>query len=518
MVNHELSRRRFVQLMAGTSAMMFFDRLSPRVTRAQSTLEPIFGGEIRIAMVDGVTTFDPATWLTLADALGWILMGDTLVTLDVTQPHFPIIPRLAESWSISEDELTWTFNLRKGVKFHYGQDFTSADVVYTYNRLMDVNLGSIIGSLFTSVNEVVALDEHTVEFRLSQPHHTLLETMWDPAASIIPNGRSDEELATTPIGTGPFILGENIPDESVTYVRNEAYWNAPLPYLDTMQYRIIPDPTSQVAALASGDVDILYQVSPTSIPILQANPNVDILQSDMGFWFGFEMLTFEPPFDDVRVRKALKLATNREAIRQVFALGDGYLGNDHPISPANPYWDGIEAPAQDIEGAKALLAEAGYPDGLDITLTVADLFPGLVNAAVVLQESLLPAGIRVEIERVPANSYFYEQWGQVPFAVQWWNHVGEAEINLSLMFKSDAFLNVSGWTNPEFDALIDQIRATENPEERKPLYAEIQRILSEEGALIIPLHVDTYMAKRKEVMNLFPDLIGVFQNLLWKQP
>jgi peptide/nickel transport system substrate-binding protein len=84
-------------------------------------------------------------------------MGDTLVTLDVTQPHFPIIPRLAESWSISEVELTWTFNLRKGVKFHNGQDFTSADVVYTYNRLMDVNLGSIIGSLFTSVNEVVAL-------------------------------------------------------------------------------------------------------------------------------------------------------------------------------------------------------------------------------------------------------------------------------------------------------------------------------------------------------------------------
>ncbi len=518
MVNHEVSRRKFIQLMAGTSALMFFDRFSRLTTYAQSTLEPVFGGEIRIAVVDGISTFDPATLLNQSDMLGNILLGDTLVTLDVTQPSLPIVPRLAESWSTSEDDLTWTFNLRKGVKFHNGLDFTSADVVYTYNRLMDENIGSLLGSLLTSVNEVVAIDTHTVEFRLSQPHHTLVDTMWDPTASIVQNGRSDEELATTPIGTGPFIIGENIPDESVTFVRNEAYWNAPLPYLDTIQYRIIPDPTSQVAALAVGDVDILYQVSPTNIPILQANPNVNIVQSPAGFWFGFEMLTFEPPFNDVRVRKALKMATNREAIRQVFASGDGYSGNDHPISPASPYWDGIEAPAQDIEGAKALLAEAGYPDGIDITLTIADLFPGLVNAGVVLQESLLPAGIRIEIERVPANLYWAEYWGQVPFGVQWWSNIGEPETNLSFLFTSDAIFNVTGWANADFDALIKQIRATENPEERKPLYAEAQRILSEEGALIIPLHADAYMAKRKDVMNLLPEQIGIFQNLIWKQP
>ena len=517
MHNRELSRRRLIQLMVGTSSIMFFGRFSPLATHAQSDGEPTFGGEIRLALFDGITTFDTAVWLTISDSLAGLLFGDTLITLDITQQDSPIVPRLAESWSVSEDGLTWTFNLQKEVTFHNGARFTSADVVYTFNRLMDKNLGSLLSSLLTSVVEVVALDDHTVEFRLSQPHYTLLDTLWDPAAIIVQQGRTNEELATTPIGTGPFIMSEYVSDEFVTFVRNENYWNAPLPYLDKIEYRVIPDPNTQVAALANGDVDVLYQVSPVNIPLLHANPNVDVLQSMFGLWIGFEMLTFEPPFDDVRVRKALKMATNREAIGQVFALGTGHLGNDHPISPTNQYWDGIEPAPQDIEGAKALLAEAGYPDGINIKLTVADLFPGFVNAAVVLQESVLPAGIRIEIERVPANNYFYEYWGQVPFAVQWWTNQGQPETAMSLLFVSDAIFNVSGFSSSDFDALIQEIRATENQEDRKALYAQAQRILSEEGALIIPLHLDGYAAKRKDVMNLFPETVGVFQNLVWKQ-
>ena len=270
--------------------------------------------------------------------------------------------------------------------------------------------------------------------------------------------------------------------------------------MDELEHLYLGESATQVAALTSGTVDVI-PLSIENIPLLESNPDIQLLSLAGGSHDLFIMRADQEPFQDVRVRQAFKLAIDRAALQQVVLQGRGQLGNDQPIGPDNPYWTELPIPPQDSAKAKALLAEAGYPDGVSVTLTLAEVGPGLLTAAVALQEMVKAAGITLEIERVPVDRYWTEYYMQTPFFVSVWGNPIDPDQMLSLAYESDAIYNETGWQNPDLDALIQAGRVERDEAKRKEIYAQAQQLISEEGCSIIPYFRPLMVATRSTVQN-----------------
>jgi peptide/nickel transport system substrate-binding protein len=225
----------------------------------------------------------------------------------------------------------------------------------------------------------------------------------------------------------------------------------------------------------------------------------------------------EKPFDDVRVRQALKHSIDRNALQKVVLQGRGVIMNDQPVAPFSPLWANIPPLAYDVEKAKALLAEAGYPNGLEVTLTIAEITPGIMDAAVVIQESAKAAGITINLNRSPVGAYWAEQYMQVPFFVSYWPLESEPDPQLSLVYVSDGIFNESGWFDARVDTLISESRGSRDLATRKQQSAEIQQIISSEGANIIPYSMPIIMAARDTVRDLIPGQF-IYPQFIWLAP
>ena len=473
---------------------------------ATGTQAPQPGGRLRISPPDTAVNLDPALFGSTADMFIIDAVYEGLVATDTTDPAWPLVPRLAESWTVSDDGLEWTFQLRSGVQFHHGTPFTAQDVVYSIERILDPAFPAPGKDRIRYVTKVEAVDDGTpagaVRFQLDSPVVTFLRTLGDPLAglAIVPHDRSNDELAQQPSGTGPFQLTAYMPGERVSFQRHAAYWDAGLPYLAELEHLYIGESAAQVAALISGTVDII-PLSVENIPLLESNPDVQILSLAGGSHDLFIMRADQEPFQDVRVRQAFKLAIDRAALQQVVLQGLGQLGNDQPIPPDNPFWADLPIPQQDSAKAKALLAEAGYPDGVSVTLTLAEVGPGLLTAAVALQEMVKAAGITLEIERVPVDRYWTDYYMKTPFFVSVWGNPIDPDQMLSLAYQADAIYNETGWQNPDLDALIQAGRVERDEAKRHAIYAQAQQLISEEGCSIIPYFRPLMLAMHSSVQN-----------------
>jgi peptide/nickel transport system substrate-binding protein len=247
--------------------------------------------------------------------------------------------------------------------------------------------------------------------------------------------------------------------------------------------------------LIAGDVDFAPYIDATTAVTLKENPDIAIHTSKAGIVYTLSAMVDREPFTDVRVRKALKMVIDRQALVDLVLLGYGEPANDnpHPPSVAGAYTS--EVPAQDIEGAKALLAEAGYADGLEIDIYSADVLPGLVTMAEAYAQMAALAGITVRVNRVPTDSFWTETWMQQSFVTDAWSlrPIGNA---LNLVYRSDAPWNETHWQRPEFDALLDQAQVEVDDVKRAALYNEAQKMLSEEGGVIVPVFAYTVAAMR----------------------
>ncbi|MDF2368186.1 ABC transporter substrate-binding protein [Sneathiella sp.] len=401
---------------------------------------------------------------------------------------------LATSWSSNDKADVWTFKLRDGVTFHDGSAFGPEDVVYTFKRIIDPNTKSAVKAVLDIIKDVRAGEDNSVIFELNSSHADFPLLLIDYRARIIPEGSGDT-IADTGIGTGPFKL-KTLDAEGISeFVRFDDYWDGK-PQLDGINVTAIADAGARQQALAAGQIDLLLGATEEQQNALGDGFNYQHIPS--GAWRGIVFNTQSEEFKDWRVRKALRILADREQIiKRALGENGGIVSCDDPVAPTDPYLAKIDCP-QDIEGAKALLAEAGHKDGLDIEVFTAPLDPTWAPLLEVYQAQAAKAGVKVKITSVPSDGFWNDVWMKKSATTTYWGGRPADQI-LNEAFRSGAKWNETYWNVPEFDAQLDVARSELDPEKRKEDYRELQVELFEKGGAFIPFHLNTLRVVAKDV-------------------
>jgi peptide/nickel transport system substrate-binding protein len=446
---------------------------------------------------------DPAGLLSLADAYHARMVFEPLVDADsFMQP----VPVLAESWESNADGSEWTFRLRPGVTFHDGSPLTAEDVVYSFQRLLDPETASAGADELTGLKpeNLKATDPATVTVTLDSPIVELPSLLATKHGLIVKGGASTEDSKYRPVGTGAFKLFELKPGQLKTvFQRNEDYWREGLPKSACIELSGVVEPTARIAAILSGNVDVVTVVDPSTAGTLKDNPDVTLTTAPGGSALTIGMFMDTPPFDDARVRQAMKLVIDREEMVETALLGFGIPGNDNPILPTAPDAYRTDIIQRDVEKAKALLAEAGHADGLSLDLYTSELYPGQMAMTQVFQRMAADAGIDINLIVIPASEYWDVIWLKKPFAISNWG-MRPTAIALSVAYRKDAKWNETHFFRDDYDALLDKAAATVDDAERRKLYQEAQRMIAEEGGVIIPVFSTTVAATRKGCSGYTP--------------
>ena len=448
-------------------------------------------------------SMDPADMHSGDDAYHTFAVYNRLVDID---DNFNVLPELATKWSVSPDGMTWTFKLRSGVKFHSGKDFSSADVVYSFKRLLDEKTGSGARAVleFLDSDNIKAVDPTTVTFTTKKPVVELPVLISNKFTNIVPDGAKQEDLRKKGDGTGPFMQEQFTPNAPVRILRkNPNYWNAGQPKADCIRITVAQEAVAAVAAIKAGQVDLMLNVDPSVIGSLKDDPSVQLLETAASNSMTVSMWVDTKPFDEVKVREALKLVVDRQAMVDTVLLGFGETAADNPVPVGNPASYTKEAPKQDIEKAKALLAEAGYKDGLKFDLYTAEGVPGMVRMAQVYAEMAKAAGIDINVVVTPAESFWDDVWLKKPIVTSAWSMRPPGE-GLAVAYTQSAKWKETHWERPDYDAMLLKANTTVDADERRKVFQQTGELLAKEGGLILPMFVHQVLALRKGCEGYVP--------------
>ena len=452
-----------------------------------------------IATSPDFTTLDPAQLLTNPDVYVAQALFENLV---VRNPDGTLAPQLAESWEPNDDSTQWTFTLLSGVKFHDGKDFTSEDVVATFERLLDPETESPALPVLDIIDAVVAVDPTTVRFELSGPSSLLPELVAIPHAKIVSAAAAPDDRISSAIGTGPFLLEHHSAGSRTVLKKNEGYRTEGQPRLNQLTFLATPALKTRIAGLVPGQLHVVFPIEASEAKRLDGTEFLVLTQIPASSFVSLAMDVASAPFDNKQVRQAFRAAIDRQALVDDVLGGDGAVANDHPIAPSDPlYWAGQQAAEFDVDAAKALLAEAGFADGVDVTLHTSTVRPGMAAVAAAIKEMVEPAGFRVEIEESAERGYIPNVWMKESFTTLTWNQ-GLPDETLALMYRSDSLLNTSNYSNPELDDLINLARTQVDEAERKATFEQIQQILIDDVPTIIPVFMPVFVSLRDSVDGL----------------
>lgn len=481
--------------------------------------EPQYGGTLRLLLRLDADVFDPHV---STDTTGVVVGALTYEGL-VENVRGEIKPALAESWEISDDLLTYTFHLGEAT-FHSGRPVTAEDVVFSLNRVMDPATGSPNIGSYDAIASVEATDEKTVVITLSRPHSPMLFLLSALSSSVIDREALDAGgVVTAPSGgTGPFVLAEHNVGRDIKLVKHENYRIEGFPYLDGIDITWNPDDNARAAAIRSGSADVLFRPSPEFIQSMKEDPELKWYGGSGSLSLHLLLNSSRPPFDDVRVRQAVFYALDRQVLLDVannglgLPLNGGYLPPDRMGGLTEPVYG-----APDIEKAKALLAEAGYPDGFDAELTVIGSSAFQVRQAEVEQQQLAEIGINVTIVPVEAQvSREITASGDFDMYQSGFGLRADPDERFTAAFTTNGGLNYAKWSDPEFDALIEQARVEGDMAVRAELYQQADRILAERGPAAFTILTADFDVVTKDVMGFRADptpSFGVYKNLWFAQ-
>jgi peptide/nickel transport system substrate-binding protein len=414
-------------------------------------------------------------------------------------------PWLAESWEPNQKGDVWTFRLRRGVRFHDGDRLTAKDVVYSLRRVLNPATGSPgRGTLsFLDPDGITAVNDHTVRFRLPQPNAILPLSLITRQSYIVRAGSSASDLRARANGTGAFRVKQFTPGQDPTvFVKNTRYWQSRLPLVDAIQLVSISEPASRTAALKRGQVDVIEDPSATDLSGLRSSGAKIVVQRKGNM----EVIAFQmdvPPFNDKRVRQALKYALDRKKMLQLVAQGRGIILNDIPIASFLEYGLKVRPRKHDVAKAKALLKQAGHDDGLDVKLAVSDVQARFIEYATAYKAMAADAGINVELDIRPADTYWDKVWLNVPMFLSAWI-ARPTDAMLALLFQSTAEWNETHWRSKQWDAVLAKARSTVDAKKRALLYQQLQRPIISQGGYLVAYMVNTIGATRRDVAGWKP--------------
>jgi peptide/nickel transport system substrate-binding protein len=411
-----------------------------------------------------------------------------------------IEPELAESWTANADATEWTFRLRKGVRFHHGKEFKAEDVVHTFALIADPNVASRAKSTADMVKSIETIDDHTVKFILKEPYGAWPDMLIERQLKIVPADRTPQQLATEPVGTGPFVFESYTPGDKVVVRKNADYWEKGEPRLDRVILRIMPEDAAKVAAFSAGDVDLIWNLPLEAIEQLQGMPGVTVDSKPTGTWDGFVLNNKEKPFDDVRVRRAILKALDKRQLVKFAVFGHG-APTHSPIPPNHPFFRKDIGFEPDIAGAKKLLAEAGYPKGFSITLHAPVGRPTRERAAVALQQMLKAINVNVKIERVPYSRWGATIAGKAPFYMDGYLSRPTIDTATYPWFHSSGSWNTRMWhfKSERIDRVLDEARRTTDQNKLRSLYGEFQQYVVEDVPGVVMYVIDFATAYKSEL-------------------
>ena len=483
-----INRRRLVQGGAATAGAIFIgghqasaaQRRALALAPARQDVKP--GGKLRLATSTDPVGLDPMISSAYSTALITEHVYGSLMQYDKELNE--VLPDLAESVEISEDKLLYTFKLRDGVKWHDGQPFTAEDVKFSMERQKNPDTGSPNAYMYSEVAEVTVIDPLTVEVHFNKVQGPFLAFMASPWASMVPKHVVEEQgdLQTVMVGTGPFKFVSYEPAKALNLVKNPDYYVPGQPIIDELEIVFISDNTSRLNAVLTKQVDLVQDLAKKDYMQLSAMPGIEAIALENGScnWAYIGMNCTKPPFDNPLVRQAVAFAKNRQAIADnvMFGLATPLTGGILP-QWSWAYSDGLELyPATpDVEKAKALLTEAGFPDGFETTIKVSPAYSELAGEAAVDQEALKAAGINAQIVNLEWGTFINDVFGNNDFDMQvcgWGGPFIDPDEFLYPEFHSKQGFNPHLFADPDVDKLLEEGRTTFEREGRKEVYRKAQ--------------------------------------------
>ena len=470
---------------------------------------PKRGGTLVVGMSQDLPGLDPhpSTSTITYQVLSLVYQG--LVDFD---RDLKIKPVLAESWKVSPDGKQWTFALRKGVKFHNGRPLTASDVKFSLDRILDPKTAARGKGALSIIESVQVVDPQTVRVHLTRASGAFLSRIAGTYQAILPP-EAVQGPAFKPIGTGPFQLTEWKTNERVELKRFDGYWEAGLPYLDALTLKPVPDGTVRLTALKTGDAGFVQLIPLESLAELQAAPSKDYVISTVKGGGGFSAIILnsrKPPFNDVRVRRAVALATDKKEV----GLGV-WRGFAQPVNqwmpPGTPWFFNVPDRKVDVEQAKKLLAEAGIAKGTKLTHTVGQV-ANLVPAAQVFQAQLTRIGIDLQLEVLDWPAYIKRQRA-MDFTSTNTNFFPKVDPDDAYYryFHSKGGANElsGGYANPAADKLLEEGEATIDPAKRAEAYRRLVELLEDEVPVVTTGLGDAAVGWRTPVKGFEPHIIGL---------
>ena len=413
---------------------------------------------------------------------------------------------LAESWEASADVATWTFKLRKGVTYHNGREVTAEDVVASINHHRGEDSQSAAKPIVAPITDVRADGKHTVVFSLEAGNADFPFILTDYHLPIMPSegGKPDWQSG---IGAGAYRIRSFEPGVRADLEKYADYWDSGRGHFDAIRMLTIVDPAARTNAVITGEVDAIDRVDLKTAHLLERRPGLEVHSIAGTQHYTFPMHTNVAPFTDNNVRLALKHAIDREEMVEKVLQGFGVVGNDHPIGPGQRYFaKDLEQRTYDPDKAKYHLKQAGM-DSLTVDLSVADAaFAGAVDAGALYSESAKAAGINLNVVREPNDGYWSNVWLKKPFCACYWGGRPIEDQMFSTAYAAGAPWNDAFWQHERFNELLTVARAELDDARRREMYAEMQRIVRDEGGTIIPMFASHVFATSDKLS--LPEQIG----------